>query len=135
MTLVLGVIPDPSLGHLRRALAAATAHALSRGVTTVGDMGRGGLSGAKGHADVWGDFEASSSTASTTHDVLSACFNTLGMQLSLAELHHMPPFHSSCIRSPDISASPLTCAQVYSKAADESKLPLRIHAYLPLQTW
>jgi hypothetical protein len=38
-----------------RALLAAAAHALSQGVTTVGDMGR--ALGPKGHETVWSDFE------------------------------------------------------------------------------
>lgn len=72
MSLVLGVIPEPSPARLRRALAAAAAHALSRGVTTVGDMGRGGLSGAKGEATVWSDFEQARlvGSAHSTHSML-----------------------------------------------------------------
>ncbi len=41
-SLVLSVIPDPSEDELDRALAAAVAHAVERGVTTVTDMGTWG---------------------------------------------------------------------------------------------
>lgn len=55
MELVLRLVPEPSPERLRQALAAAAAHALSRGVTTVGDMGR--LLGPKGYATIWSDLE------------------------------------------------------------------------------
>ena len=55
MELVLGLIPPPSPERLRRAVSSASAHALSRGVTTVGDMGR--ALGPQGHPSVWSDFE------------------------------------------------------------------------------
>jgi hypothetical protein len=40
MALVASVIPPPSVSERRAALAAACRHALSRGVTTLVDMGR-----------------------------------------------------------------------------------------------
>ena len=55
MELVLRLVPEPTPQRLWQALAAAAAHALSRGVTTVGDMGR--LLGPNGYADIWSDLE------------------------------------------------------------------------------
>ncbi len=40
MTLLAAAMPEPSPAELRAALSAAARHALSRGVTTMADMGR-----------------------------------------------------------------------------------------------
>jgi len=40
MALITAHIPEPSVAERRAALAAAGAHLLSKGITTVGDMGR-----------------------------------------------------------------------------------------------
>ena len=40
MSLIKAHIAEPSLAQLQTALSSATSHLLSKGVTTVGDMGR-----------------------------------------------------------------------------------------------
>jgi predicted amidohydrolase YtcJ len=54
MDLVRRLIPSPSIQQRKAALAAATSYLLSRGVTSVGDMGWGVFGGGQ---DTWLDLE------------------------------------------------------------------------------
>lgn len=70
MALVVSLIPEPTLQDRQRALTAATRYALSKGITTVVDMGRAPFADAEAS---WRDLEELYDTAADAGELPIRC--------------------------------------------------------------